>query len=194
MYASTVVGAVREIRLEIIEFISPGMALDITDQMETEFKRLGFTGDERIIGLEVNYKSNFEAKAHIKWRNYNINRKLEADPYGAYVYRYNQNLFMPTTLLPVYVKQKPQLTVSTKDHEFYLNSIILTVSDDKESFGFQHCSYKLDSVFGSQSPVTLKRYSYGNSNADASYKACKKAELACDERRYSKKLETCTKL
>lgn len=195
LYASTALSSVYEVEIEVIEFVTPGMPIDVSQAMNNKFKELGTPADAQILAIELDYKSEAATTAVLNLAHYKVNRVLDADPYGAYVYRYNQNLFVPTNLLPVFVKIEPALQIGSSHHEFFLDKITLTINDDRrESFSMSSCNYRLDSIFGSNKPITLKRFSYGESYGIANANACFKAKKACDERRYSRKLETCKKI
>lgn len=186
---------VHEVELEIVEMIHPGTSLDITKQMQMKFVELGEDEKSRIIGIELNYKSAFDMNAEIHWGDFRYVRALKEDYYGAHVYRYTQNLFINTHFLMTRIEDLPKLQVSATTNTFYLESVILTIAEtEKFLVAPSVCHYRLDSIFGSDSPVTIQRSSFGSTKGIAEANACLKAENACKERRYSKKLETCVKV
>lgn len=185
---------VTELHVPVNSYVFVGSPLNISKNIEAELKNLTQRENRRIISIELNYKSAFPGTANIKFAHYNLVQPLQGDEFGSYVFRYNQSTFINAQFMPVYIKKTPTIIVGSLTQEFYLASLTLTIVENEKYYQYPvGCTFKLDSVFGSSTPIYIERYSFGASKEEARESACDKARNACFERRYSTKLETCKK-
>ena len=98
LYTSSVFGSVYEIKIEIIDMVTPRISLDLSEALRAKFSQMGTPENAKILAIELEYKTEKKTSAIINLNGYRMKSALNEDPYGAYVYRYQQNVFTPPTL------------------------------------------------------------------------------------------------
>lgn len=192
--SNSAIANITELNIDIQEPVRPGISVDFSLRIEQALTQNNLSAQNRILGIEINYKSEFYSDMDISFDRYQFSKPIEGDEFGHYVFRYSQNLFINTTNMTVTHDQIPPLILSAPKTEFYINSITLILSDSQYHPMPASCRYKLDAVYGSSNPIQIERFSFGTTATQALSNSCAKAYTACLERRYSKRLETCTRM
>lgn len=168
------------------------MGVDITYVTDNHLSQVANIVDKKILAIELKYKSQTDTVVIMDVDGEQTLINLEGDPVGYFLYRYTTNTYQDVD---------PGKRFNLTDHnainlhlfrgQAFIKSITYIIGDRSTTYTKSRCLYRLDSIFGSSDPIDLYRYSHGKSQSIAKAFSCYKAKKACEERQYSKNLETC---